>query len=377
MKNILLAFFLFGSLSFSHAQQDILGTIMHDGLTRDYRLHLPTNYVEGDELPLVFNLHGYTSQAIEQEFYTSMSTVADNNNFIVCHPNGINNAWVVGFQGESNVDDVGFIDALIDELSSLYSINARKIYSTGMSNGGYMSFKLACELPNRIAAIASVTGSMVPGEQNSCNPGRAIPVMQIHGTADPTVPYAGAVHALATETLVDWWVNNNGCATEPAVTDVPDIDTEDGCTAELYEYTSCNDNTKVEFYKVTGGEHTWPGAGFIIGVTNQDFIASQVIWDFFKQYELPEELISDTQILNDELTLDLSPNPFRDVLNIRSENTGIETVELFNITGQLVWRKEFGNENIVNIPTEDLSNGAYIMKVKVARGLLTKKVIKN
>ncbi len=356
--------------------QDIVSSIEHNGLNRSYRLFIPSSYVEGStSMPLVFNFHGLTSQAVEQEFYTNMKPIAEAEGFILCHPEGIDNSWNVGFGG-SSVDDVGFVNAMIDEFHTTYDINLRRVYSTGMSNGGYMSYLLACDLTDRIAAIASVTGSMVPLSASNCNPTRPIPVMQIHGTADPTVPYLGSNFALAQESLVDWWVQHNACDAAPGVIDIPDTNTDDGCTAELFEYSGCNEGTAVQFYKVTGGGHTWPGAGLSIGVTNQDFTASQVIWDFFNQYELPVELVK-VDVLNNDIEMNVAPNPFKDELNIIVEGQKIESIQIFDLLGKEILNVQGSQETVMSLSTNKIETGAYILKVKIEGGILTQKMIKQ
>ena len=164
---------------------------MHDGVLRDYNFRVPSGYDGSTALPLVINMHGYTSNASQQEFYSNMTPIAEEQNFFVVYPNGIGNAWNVGFPGVpfvNGVDDVGFINALIDTLTNNYLVDLTRVYSTGMSNGGYMSYRLACELNDRITAIASVTGSMNDSMRYHCYNPQSIPVLEIHGTDDPTVP---------------------------------------------------------------------------------------------------------------------------------------------------------------------------------------------
>jgi len=144
------------------AQQTISDSISHDGMTREYILYVPANYTGTEEVPLLFNFHGYTSNATEQMWYGDFRSIADTAGFIIIHPEGTEDGtgtthFNVGWGG-STVDDVSFTEALIDSISAEYTINQDRIYSTGMSNGGFMSFKLACELSDRIAGIASVTG---------------------------------------------------------------------------------------------------------------------------------------------------------------------------------------------------------------------------
>ncbi len=362
------------------SQQTLVGELEHNGVTRSYRLYLPSGYEAGmTQLPLVFNLHGYTSNAVQQELYTNMNALAEAESFIVCHPDGINESWNVGF-GNSVADDVGFLDALISIFHAVYDVNLRRVYSTGMSNGGYMSYKLACELTDRIAAIASVTGSMVPNQLNQCNPSRPIPVMQIHGTADPTVPYSGFALGSPIEPLVDWWVTHNGCAANATVIDIPDLDTTDNCTAELYEYVDCDGNTKVEFYKITDGGHTWP-SGLIdinnLGPTNRDFSANEVIWEFFKQFELPADVVPVKNVLEDHPRLDVFPNPSGDFFNVRLDDGDFENLEIFDITGKSILEIQSGNENIISIDASHWNVGTYFIKVNTAKVVLTEKIMKK
>ncbi|MFK7808860.1 MAG: PHB depolymerase family esterase, partial [Saprospiraceae bacterium] len=135
--------------------QLIQATMMHDGEERTYDVYLPDNYEPGVEWPLVFNLHGLVTNTVQQGIYTAFTAVADTANFIICHPNGTNpigsgQGWDVEFPGVPvEVDDVGFIDRLIDTIHTNYNINLGRVYSTGMSNGGYTSYKLARDMTDR------------------------------------------------------------------------------------------------------------------------------------------------------------------------------------------------------------------------------------
>jgi polyhydroxybutyrate depolymerase len=300
---ILLPFLGFG-------QQTINETLNHGGLQRDYTLYIPSSYTPGADLPLVLNFHGYTSNAWQQSFYSNFNAVAEAEGFIVVYPDGTlddqgTTHWNVGWGG-STVDDIGFTSALIDSISEDYSINQERVYSTGMSNGGFMSYQLACELSDRIAAIASVTGSMNIGWFNSCNPNHPIPVMEIHGDSDLTVSYNASSFTESIPDILDFWASFNNCNSTPVITSVPDINTLDGCTAEHSIWENGSNGATVEHYKIIDGEHTWPGALAITGVTNQDIIASEKIWEFFRRYDIngvvesayiPEEVTQTTSRL--------------------------------------------------------------------------------
>ncbi len=374
MKNVYLLFIallFFSTLSI--AQTDLTGTLMSGGLDREYRLHLPPGYDGSEPTPLVFNLHGYTSDAWQQEFYSGMKSVSDANGFILCHPEGIDNSWNSGFG--SSADDVGFISDMIDEFASNYNIDLNRVYSTGMSNGGYMSYKLACELGDRIAAVASVTGSMVPSEFAACNPIRKTPVMQIHGTADPTVPYNGSgTLAVAIETVVAFWAENSGCVGAPTVSAVPDTDTEDGCTAEHWVYNGCEDESAVEFYKIIGGEHTWPGAPINIGITNGDINASEVIWSFFSRFSL--DMTSPVQDIKERVEVQIGPNPTTSITMVQA-NTMIQSLSVFDISGrELISIEEINTANY-SLNASGLANGVYWLEIETSTGTITKKLMKQ
>ena len=264
-------------------------------------MYVPASYSPGNDLPLVLNFHVYTSNAWQQAFYSNFNTVADAEGFIIVYPDGtLDNQgtthWNVGWGG-STVDDIGFTSALIDSISAEYSINQDRVYSTGMSNGGFMSYQLACELSDRIAAIASVTGSMNLGWFNSCNPNHPMPVMEIHGTLDPTVSYNASSFTESIPDILDFWANFNNCNSTPIISNVPDIITTDGCTAEHQIWENGDNGATVEHYKIIDGEHTWPGALAIAGVTNQDINASEKIWEFFNKYDI-NGLINSTNTSN-------------------------------------------------------------------------------
>lgn len=341
--------------------QSTVQTMQHDGLTRSYRLYVPDSYDPNTAVPLVFNLHGYTSNASQQEFYGDFRGIADTANFILVHPDGTldgsGNRFWNAFGASGGVDDVGFISALIDKIDEDYNIDLNRVYSCGMSNGGFMSYRLACELSNRITAIASVTGTMAINAPATCNPSKPTPIMQIHGTADPTVPYSGNSTMTAIESVVDFWVNKNNCNPTPIVTAVPNTNTTDMCTAEHYLYTNGSNGSTVEFFKIQGGGHTWPNAPITIGVTNRDIDASIEIWRFFSQYNT-NTLLS-TADLSDELTFEIYPNPARDLINI-STNKIVERIQISDLSGKNTLTLEGQTESI---DISALKPGIYFIKV--------------
>ena len=352
-------------------------TLSYQDTTREFIVHLPTGYTAGSHLPLVFNHHGYTSNATQQMIYSGMNATADANNFIVVYPNGLNAAWNSGFAPPYNgtfPDDVGFISKVIDTMNALYGIDLTRVYSCGMSNGGFQSYRLACDLENRIAAVASVTGSMTATMTSNCTLSRRVPILEIHGTADPTVPYNGTTGIMATEDVVDFWVDKNTCTGTPETTAVANTNTSDGCTIEKIKYNICNSGVQVWLYKVTGGAHTWPGSSLTIGTTNQDINASQEIWDFFNQYTLngPVSGIKDEA---ENIGLSIYPNPANGTLKV-SADTYISSISIFNLLGEKMMETEQATNN-VQLNISSLSKGVYMLNITTNGNTYTKRFTKQ
>lgn len=351
----------------------VVDSLTHDGTTRYYRLFIPDSISDTNNLPLVFNLHGLGSNAVQQEVYSQLNEVADTAGFMVCYPEGIDNAWNSGFLADG-VDDSGFIGAVIDKLHEEHKINLNKVYSCGMSNGGYQSYYMACELPGRFAAVASVTGSMLNSVLNNCDPQKPMPVMQIHGTEDPTVAYNGSALGASIEDVVNFWVENNECSIVGDTIFVEDIDTTDHCTAIRIEYLNGLNNSEVIFYKIEGGGHTWPDASIdIIGVTNKDFNASAAIWEFFNQFEL-ENVTSIQDDFEDRAVIEVYPNPFTETIHL-NPFYNIDLVEVFNLKGQLLKQvKNFNGQQKVDLNI--LNSGVYILKTTSGTKIQSARIIK-
>lgn len=318
------------------AQTTVIDSFVHDGIYRNYRVYIPAIYDGSEPVPLLFNLHGYTSNAIEQEFYGDFRPIADTANFIVVHPNGTGPAGGQFWNGYtlSAPNDVGFIEALIDSLSVQYNINANRVYSCGMSNGGIMSYFLADHLNHKITAIGSVTGSMTHAVLASSTPADNIPAIEIHGTADGVVPYNGDATFAPIDSIVDFWADFNGCNPVPLVIPYPNTATGDGCTATEYAYSGGVDGSEVVLVKITGGGHTWPGAPVTIGVTNQDFDASIRLWQFFMKFDKGQFIGVPEQMGKTQFT-HIYPNPANAYINIEGLMQG-NHVMLVNSLGKTV-----------------------------------------
>ncbi|MFM7079240.1 MAG: alpha/beta hydrolase family esterase [Bacteroidota bacterium] len=259
-KSILLSVLILIAALTSKAQTN--GSIVHNGITRNYIVYVPAAYQPGDSWPLVFVLHGFTQTASAIMGVSGFNAIADTGEFIVAYPNGVGNAWNTnsGMTGGSTADDIGFIAALTDTLYALYNIDTNRVFSCGFSAGGYMSHRLACESPRCYAAVASVSGTMSVNAFNACAPARNISVMQIHGTSDAIVSYNGSAQGgKSVPDVIGLWVGQNSCATPPQVQLLPDVNTQDNSTVEKSVYAPCSTGTEVNLYKVIGGGHQWPG----------------------------------------------------------------------------------------------------------------------
>jgi len=367
------------------SQSNITDSIMSGGIWRAYLLYVPAVYSPAKAVPLILNLHGLSSDMQQQEAYGDFRPIADTADFILVHPNGTvgsngrgwNNFGALG----TGVDDVGFLSALIDTLEKKYNLNPNRIYSTGMSNGGFMSYDLACFLNSRIAAIASVTGSMMSNHLSACNAVHATPVMEVHGTADPVVSYTGVGGIIASEdidSLVKYWVTYNHCNPVPVITQVPNTDPTDGCDAEHHVFSNGSKGSSVELYKITGGGHAWPGApvNLSYGPTNHDFSASKEIWRFFSQYHLDNLQTGINEPVAGKLAVSISPNPARDGMDISINDEGPEpgSIQLLNCLGMEVRNERLSSPSI-HLERGNLSSGIYLLVVSKGSIQVTRKVV--
>lgn len=345
------------------AQQTITTSITHDGGQRDYILYVPASYDGSTAFPLLLCFHGYTSSNSVIMGYSGFNAIADTADFIAAYPQGTDfngsshwnvGGWTVG----STTDDIGFVDALIDSIQLGYNINSDKIYSTGMSNGGYMSFLLACQLSDQIAAIASITGSMTPQTYNACNPTHPTPVLQIHGDIDNTVPYSGATWTKSISDVLEYWTNynNNGQADTTAMADISLID---GSTVDQIAFDYGDNCSSVIHYKVYGGGHDWPGAW-----GNQDINASELAWNFLNQFDING--ISGcaagfTENPNKEI-FNVHPNPSSEFIKFDFSFKENANYLITDMSGRVVRRGLLINDN-TQIDISELAPNSYILTI--------------
>jgi len=346
------------------AQQTINGSMIHNGIQRDYILYIPAIYDGSTDVPLVLNFHGYGSNANEQMFYGDFRDIADTEGFLLVHPQGTiingNQQWNVGFLGNGNTtDDVGFTEALIDELANLYTINLDRVYATGMSNGGFMSFLLACQLSEKIAAVASVTGSMTPDTYDACNAQQPTPILQIHGTGDSNVLYNGDTWTRSIEDVISYWVNYNNCETSPTTTALTDINRLDGSTVEHIIYSGGDNGVTTEHMKIIGGGHTWPSSAITLPGTNQDINASMEIWHFFSKFDI-NGILSVPEF--DNIQVNIYPNPTNSKINLSLNFSRELNYELFSSLGKLLIIGTIKTNN-QEIDLSNLSPNIYYLKL--------------
>ena len=281
--------------------------VSHQNNQRRYILHIPESYDGTQETPLIVYLHGARGTSETAQSFTNFNKLSNDSGFLVVYPQGFfldpssnRFIWAAGrgLAADSlGIDDVGFIAKLVTTLKGQYKINAKMVYLCGFSNGGFLTQRITFEKNQQFAAFGTLGGTMNQSKYGNGDPGRAIPMMYVFGSADPLVPYNGGTAGAATtrpivgiEKAVSFWVANNNCKTTIPSVNLPDTSTLDNSTVTVYEYTNGKCNSKVKFYKVNDGGHTWPGIKLskkkIHGETNLDMFASQELWNFFKQFEL-------------------------------------------------------------------------------------------
>jgi polyhydroxybutyrate depolymerase len=276
-------------------------SITFGGVARNFIVYLPSGYNNSGKMPLIFAIHGGSGTPEGMINIANFKPIADRDKVVLVYPEGVQKNWNDGrptVPNQLGINDVGFFNQMCDYMINNYSVDGKKIYATGISNGGFMSTRLGCELSNRIAAIAVDAATMEAKTiAPNCNPGRPVPALYIHGTTDPLVPFLGGQMTaggtaggtiLSHFQVIEKWVALNGCNTTPTITDLPDI-SNDGTTIKQRVYTGGTNGSEVVSYVILNGGHTWPqGHQYlneaIIGKTSQDMNACEVIWTFFKRF---------------------------------------------------------------------------------------------
>ena len=271
-----------------------------DAQTRSYLVHVPPKYDSASPTPVVLIFHGAGMNASMMQRFSGLNGKADKVGFVAVYPNGTGAGPFLTFNSggvewklmKKQPNDVAFVSQLLDDLATVVNVDPKRIYATGMSNGGMMCYRLAAEMSDRIAAIAPVAGTMAVAE---AKPKRPVPVLHFHGTEDRLVPYGGPDQRVpkfltfkSVEDSVATWVKLNGCQEEPAVEELPDT-ADDGTRVTRKTYRGAS-GAEVVLVTVTCGGHTWPGRGapfVLIGRSTRDISANDMIWEFFSRHRLP------------------------------------------------------------------------------------------
>ena len=274
----------------------INGSMNLDGWHRTYLLNLPPNYYDTSNFALVVALHGFAGSAAEMEHDYGITDKANAEHFIVVYPEGVpsngplhlrtwNTGSCCGPSQERQVDDVTFIRALIDELIEKYHVDPKRVYVTGMSNGAIMTYTLAAQLSDKIAAIAPVSGTLMMSQP--CSPLRAVPILHIHSQLDTKIPFAGGFgmagyYFTPVDSALNVWSMLDSCNTPPVVVDKG--------TYQFTEWKNASGTPAIELYLTYDGGHSWPGGQKPRAQADPPSTAinaTDLIWEFFQQYTLP------------------------------------------------------------------------------------------
>ena len=289
----------------ARSQHLIAKQVSVDGYDRQYFLFSPTGLEEGKKYPLVIVMHGGGGKAKQMADFSGFNPLAESEKFLVLYPNGYHKGWHDGRVAPSikayaqNIDDVKFIQSVIEETERGYPVDSQRIFATGISNGAIMALHLANLLSDKIRAIALVCGSIPENQEKEFNPPQPVTLLVINGTADKLVPYEGGPvlkersnrgRVISTEKMMERWIFISHTSGVPESHPMPDKDPSDGCIADFLVYPSTA-TISIELIRIKNGGHTWPGGKqylpkMIVGNVCRDFKAEKVIWDFFKR-QLP------------------------------------------------------------------------------------------
>lgn len=374
-------------------------TINIAGTTREYHLYVPNNPVNA---PVVMLFHGHSVSNDEvigisgppapTAPYKVWLDIADQEDLILAIPNGLyvsdsSKGWNdcrSDAPTNSQADDVLFISNLIDTLVGDYQADSDRIYANGTSNGGHFCIRLAQELPEKIAAFASIVAANA-GNSECLSATLPISALIMNGTTDPILPHGGGQMAFnrgevfSADSTVQYWVNRNGANSTPIVTNLPNTNTGDNCQVVKYEYLNGNNNTCVVYYEVVGGGHSEPsiqeryGNLFIaiFGNQNGDIEMAQEVWSFF---ENKTNVIMSTEEASPESQVIVYPNPATDEVQIalREVAAELKQIVLLNAMGQVI--RSFDGRNR-RIDLKGIAPGLYILNLEFEGGIVSKRMV--
>ncbi len=381
MKKLLLILTLFSQINFSLAQNFISHTIQHDGQTRDYQIYIPNIYDGVSAVPLMFSFHGGGGTIAGNIAINDLRPLANTENFIAVYPQALTDpqngdaTWM--HKAPTTHDDIYFISAIIDTLSTQYNIDLSRVYASGYSNGGEFAYDLACRLNTEIAAIGAVARTMYIETFNNCSPTHPTGILSILGTSDNVsnyngVTFGGVQYYLSAANQHDYWATQNNCVAIPNTMLLPDLNTGDGSTVERNTWSTSSGCPYVEELKVIGGGHDWPGS-----FGNMDINATQEVWSFVSKYDIngiiscvPTNVFNENQLVNN--IFKVFPNPSKDIITINANNVNSKTYKIYSIDGKVRFAGSLNSAvNQINLST--IPSGLYFINI----GEITQKLIKN
>jgi len=248
---------------------------------RQYEVQVPLSYDNAEAVPLVFNIHGFSSNMDQQELVSGFSTLAEEKGFVVLRPNGFGlvRSWnggdvCCGKASADGLDDVGLMKAIVKEISTKLCINPRKIYATGISNGGALAHRIACEAADVFAAVAPVSYPLDFDPFDKCKPSRPIAIMHLHGKNDITVPYDGGIAFPSTPDSFAFWSTTNNCSGETKQTY-----SKGKSSCDTYE--KCGAGTETSLCSINGGH--------VLYVNLDGAPVAELAWKFLSKHKLPQQ----------------------------------------------------------------------------------------
>ena len=325
---------------------------------RNYKLRVPPAASSGDLLPLVVSMHGFTQNAAAQQAQTGMNDVADTANFFVLYPNGtltffFLRGWNASLGG-GGVDDVGYLNSLVDNLIANYNIDPDKIFATGFSNGGGMSVALACATPGRYKAISPVGAAIDPGNAPLCNLSDYPALIQFHGTSDAIVPFAGGFGQAGAVDYFRTWVDQDACGSVNAE-DLPNPVLSDGSNVTRVTLDACSGGVTHQFYRINSGDHSVPGPGG----QNKDINSSVEQWLFFRK----NGGAPSPRLQAPVKATFFSPNPAATFTHIQTGVDADWSLTVFDLRGRVVMSDSgYGPRGWLDV--SNLSSGSYMVALQ-------------
>lgn len=348
------------------------------GLTRSYRVYQSSNYNASAPASLVIALHGLGDNMTSFSG-TGFNTIADTANIICIFPQAVSDllvgtAWnsgagLFGYYPNTSVDDIGFVNALIDKAIADYAINPSRVYLCGFSMGGFMTEKMALQSNTRIAAFASMSGTIGSNIKNF-HPGRHVPIAHFHGTADGIVAYTNDMYGLDVDSLIHFWTANNSCSKTPVIYRYPDL-ANDGITVDRFEYSNGDAQSDVWLYKMNNADHS------VLIQPLHDINEQLELWLFLQRHTLTSTGIND--ITDFSKNIQVFPNPTTDKITITGLSADISKnmfISVYNLQGQLLLQQAIYSET-AGMDLSSLAKGIYLLKLNSGNNSAVRRVIKE